>query len=170
MACYTEVRFKEPVEWKQIKSYLENDLIKPTFGNNYKTNNQKHSFRLKFVYDPWKAPHIEWFKRKNKKGLIKAIEWSDNSFCQMDAGWFANWSANMVAVKFGGMIYSESLDEVYAPEFHTLYPTLTAWIMERNRVNLTPKIGTIKLIVRSYLKELKKALPEEVYKVFARTK
>lgn len=160
MACYTEIRFPKALPWKTIEDYVR-PLLTKRFGEEFKISTTCN-IKITFNEDEWQAPGLEYFTRGKKN--IKALQWSDNSFRQLDGGWFANWLSGTIADHFGAMIYSESLDEKYKPTFHKDYPRYNEWLRKKNVGFLTRFV--INRLIKEYKRDLKKNLPKRVMQGF----
>lgn len=165
MACYSEVRFPKAQPLSKIKETIQ-DLMREKFGTGYIVKETKHTLEVIFNDEVWNAPHVEYYIRGKKN--IKALEYSDNCFGQLDAGWFANWLSSSIEEKLGGIHYSESLGEKYKSDFHTRNPTLYIWLAEKNKGFFSRVMS--KSLFKEYMRALKKVLPPQVYEVYTKVK
>lgn len=163
MACYSEVRFPKVVSPNKVLATIHN-IMQEKFKQDYKVLETGETITVTFNPEVWNAPHVEYYIRGNKN--IKALEYSDNCFGQLDGGWFANWLSSNIEEQLSGIHYSESLGEKYKSDFHTKYPTMNMWIVKKHVSGFIKNI-VISSLFREYLRELKTILPESVYKVFS---
>jgi hypothetical protein len=165
MACYSEVRFSKAQAPEKVTQTIHT-IMHEKFGDNYVLEEDDVIITVKFTSE-WNAPHVEYFIKGKKN--IKALQYSDNCFGQLDGGWFANWLSSNIEEQLDGIHYSESLDEKYKSNFHTKYPTMNIWLVKKHGDGFIKNI-VLGSLFREYLRELKTTLPKSVYKVFSQVK
>lgn len=165
MANHSELRFRKGIKWPVIKKEIER-LIETKIGMDYTIQKDRDGIYIGFNQEEWDAPSIIYWPRY-KDGLIKALEWSDNCFRQTDAGWFSCYINSSLGEKFKSKIYSEGVGESYKSDFHIEYPTPASWIIRRDGFL---KSALLKIVFKGRMEELKKQVPESVYKFFSRVK
>lgn len=172
MANYTEIRFKKPVPWKKINNVILNVLTGKFYDHFFTLNEKKNGTKVIGFFDKvlrrsYSDPHVEYHIIGSDKA-IKSLRMSDNRTDQTDAGWFAAWLTSKIADAFKAKIFYGSLGKIDDRKFHIDFPTMYSWNVKKRYGFVMKAIA--KLANRGRLKELKKLLPANVYKVFAEKK